>query len=117
MVAALPLSNSRMAGDERATAKRIALVTGAGSGIGLALVEKMLADDSYELIFAGSRAPEKSTALIRAAAADDRLQLLTIDVADTRSLKAATDTIRAAGRLDLVNNTFGVLHTVDGMQP
>jgi len=117
MVAALPLSNGRMAGGERAISQRIALVTGAGSGIGLALIEKMLTDDSYELIFAGSRAPEKSSALIKAAAADDRLRLLTIDVADARSLKAAADTIRAAGRLDLVINTIGVLHTTDGMQP
>lgn len=117
MVAALPIGNERMTGGERANSQSIALVTGAGSGIGLALVEKLLADDSYELIFAGSRAPEQSTALIRAAAADDRLQLLTIDVADQRSLKSATDSIWAAGRLDLIINTIGVLHTTDGMHP
>lgn len=117
MSAAQLLSGEALFDGEVAVEKRIALVTGAGGGIGFALVEKMLADNRYSVIFAGSRAPEKSAELIRAAAADPRLQLLTIDVADTRSLKLATDQMRAAGRLDLVINTIGVLHIAGGMQP
>jgi NAD(P)-dependent dehydrogenase (short-subunit alcohol dehydrogenase family) len=96
---------------------RIALVTGAGRGIGLALIERMLADDNFSIIFAGSRAPEESAELVRAAAEDSRLRLLKLDVTDTNSLKHACERMLSTGRIDLVINTVGVLHTENGMQP
>lgn len=117
MALAQPLHNNSVFVGSDAVVERIALVTGAGSGIGLALVERMLADDNFSIIFAGSRAPENSPDLMRAASREPRLRLLKLDVTDTLSLKSACDSMLAAGRLDLAINTVGVLHTENGMRP
>jgi NAD(P)-dependent dehydrogenase (short-subunit alcohol dehydrogenase family) len=103
--------------DYLAHPETIGLVTGAASGIGLALVKNLLADSSLSLLFAGCRKPEEALTLQRLAADDDRLQLLTLDVTDEQSIKAAVAIMQGAGRLDLVLNTVGVLHTPEGLQP
>jgi len=96
---------------------RTALVTGAGSGIGLALVDQLLADPGIGLVYAGCRKPEFSFALNERAAEDSRLKVIALDVTDASSVVAAASLIQEAEKLDLVINTAGILHSVSGMRP
>ena len=90
---------------------KVALVTGASSGIGEATVRKLLAE-GYK-VYAGARRVERMQPLRQAGAS-----LLALDVTDDASMVAAIDTIRdEAGRLDaLVNNagygSYGALEDV-----
>ena len=103
--------------DGNARAEQIALVTGASSGIGLALVDQLLADESCSLVYAGCRSPEQSFALRDRAAEEPRLQPIRLDVTDSHSIRLAVEQMAEIGRLDVVINTAGVLHSVDGMKP
>lgn len=90
---------------------KVAMVTGASSGIGEATVRRLLAD-GYK-VYAGARRVERMRPLQQAGAV-----LLALDVTDDASMVAAIDTIRnEAGRLDvLVNNagygSYGALEDV-----
>lgn len=99
------------------SASRIALITGAGSGIGLALVRRLLDDPDTALVYAGSRHPERCQALDELATTDDRLRLVRLDVTQSDTIQQAASLIQDAGRLDLVINTAGILHSLDGMRP
>ena len=96
---------------------RTALITGAGSGIGLALVDALLASTDYGRVYAGCRKPEASCTLRERNAEDPRLQVVELDVTDNASVAAAAEQMHDAHQLDLVINTAGVLHNVDGMRP
>jgi len=111
--------NAKTAGYEQGTGlrERIALITGAGSGIGLALVDQLLMDEDCSVVFAASRRPELSAALRERASEDPRLQPLKMDITSKDSIRAAIDTVRRCDRVDLVINTAGVLHTPGGMRP
>ncbi len=95
---------------------RIALVTGAGSGIGLACATALMAD-GWRVVFIGRR-PEALAAAVAAATrqlgsrfADDTDRALAVpcDVGDEASVAALFDTIRAKfGRLDLLFNNAGI---------
>jgi NAD(P)-dependent dehydrogenase (short-subunit alcohol dehydrogenase family) len=92
-------------------ARPVALVTGASSGIGLAIAEQLIADGFW--VFAGARRLDRMAALaVRGA------RLIPLDVSDDASMQAAIATLRAeAGRLDaLVNNagygSYGSLEEV-----
>ncbi|NHH83366.1 3-oxoacyl-[acyl-carrier-protein] reductase [Burkholderia gladioli] len=91
-----------------AAAPRIALVTGAGSGIGRATARRLLAD-GFTVVAAGRRA-EPLAALVEEARADGREALaVTVDVRDAASVDALYATIeRTYGRLDLLFNNAGV---------
>jgi NAD(P)-dependent dehydrogenase (short-subunit alcohol dehydrogenase family) len=117
MVATLPLNLNSAPQTTPSPAECIALVAGANGGIGQALVDRLLRDENIALLFAACREPEHASALLDRAAKDPRLQLLQLDTTDARSIQSATATIAAAGRLDLVINTVGVLHTQAGMRP
>jgi NAD(P)-dependent dehydrogenase (short-subunit alcohol dehydrogenase family) len=90
------------------TQKKIALVTGAGSGIGRATALALL-DDGWSVVLAGRRA-EPLQAL--AAQAESRGQFalaVPTDVADPDSVAALFATIESTcGRLDLLFNNAGV---------
>ncbi|WP_186271745.1 SDR family oxidoreductase [Burkholderia gladioli] len=91
-----------------AAAPRIALVTGAGSGIGRAAARRLLAD-GFTVVAAGRRA-EPLAALVEEARADGREALaVTVDVRAAASVDALYATIeRTYGRLDLLFNNAGV---------
>lgn len=95
----------------------VALVTGANSGIGLALVEELLRRAETQTVYAGCRTPGDARALRRLADEDARLQVVAIDVTDDASVAAAAERISTSGRLDLVINTAGILHDGGDLAP
>ncbi len=87
---------------------RVALVTGAGSGIGRAVAIAML-KDGYRVALLGRRqAPLEETAAA-AGVPGDRVLVVPADVSDPDSVKAAFAKVQAAfGRLDVLFNNAGV---------
>ncbi|WP_458072097.1 oxidoreductase [Rhodanobacter sp. BL-MT-08] len=91
--------------------KRVALITGASSGIGEATAQRLL-EDGY-VVYAAARRLERMQALSTAGA-----RLLSLDLTDDASIVAVVDAIRnAEGRIDvLVNNagygSYGALEDV-----
>lgn len=80
---------------------RIALVTGASSGIGEATVRRLLADGS--VVYAAARRMERMQPLAAAGA-----KLLSLDLTVDDSIVAAIDAIAAAeGRIDALINNAG----------
>jgi NAD(P)-dependent dehydrogenase (short-subunit alcohol dehydrogenase family) len=93
---------------ERDMAAGVAVVTGAGSGIGKASALALLAA-GWRVIFAGRR-PEPLAAAIGAAHADaDRALAVPADVADPRSVDALfARTVAVYGRVDFLFNNAGI---------
>jgi NAD(P)-dependent dehydrogenase (short-subunit alcohol dehydrogenase family) len=96
---------------------KVALVTGACSGIGLALVDQLLSDWETDRVYACCRNPDSSPELYDRMEADSRLVPVSLDVTSERSIAAAMEIIGRAPRLDLVINTAGLLHNENGMRP
>ena len=91
---------------------RIALVTGAGSGIGLACAAALLAD-GWRVVYAGRRAETLATAIARAGDPwgdiADRAMAWPCDVGDEHAVAAMFDAVRVRfGRLDLLFNNAGI---------
>jgi NAD(P)-dependent dehydrogenase (short-subunit alcohol dehydrogenase family) len=89
------------------THTKVALVTGAGSGIGRATARALL-NEGYAVVLAGRRREplEQTRDLARANA--DRALVHPADVTDPGSVQALFDATRAAfGRLDLLFNNAG----------
>ena len=87
--------------DTSTAATRVALVTGASAGIGLATAEQLLAD-GYT-VYAAARRVEHMAGLQEAGA-----RLLALDVTDDAACVAAMEQIQAeAGRLDVLINNAG----------
>lgn len=99
---------------------RVALVQGASRGIGLALVEALLARDDVDRVIATSRQPASSAALTNLAqASEGRLHSLPLDACDESSMAAAAKAL-ADARLDRLHwliNCAGVLHDASGLAP
>jgi NAD(P)-dependent dehydrogenase (short-subunit alcohol dehydrogenase family) len=91
-----------------ASVGKIAIVTGAGTGIGRA-VSLALLGDGYRVALAGRRAaPLEETAALAGEGAGRALPMPT-DVADPAAVRALFDkTIEAFGRVDLVFNNAGI---------
>ncbi|MES1924058.1 SDR family NAD(P)-dependent oxidoreductase [Salinisphaera sp. T31B1] len=91
------------------------LIQGGARGLGLALVERLLSDRPEACLFASARAPEQSEGLQRMHKRHgDRLQTLTLDIADANSIRAARETVgRACDRLDLMITCAGLLHDAE----
>jgi NAD(P)-dependent dehydrogenase (short-subunit alcohol dehydrogenase family) len=90
------------------THKRIALVTGAGSGIGRAVAEGLLSD-GFTVVVTGRRL-EPLLELVETASAQGREALaISSDVRDPASVEALFGRIEATyGRLDLIFNNAGI---------
>jgi NAD(P)-dependent dehydrogenase (short-subunit alcohol dehydrogenase family) len=87
---------------------RVAIVTGAGTGIGKA-VALALVDDGYSVVFAGRRADLLDAAVTCTGAAASRCLAVPTDVRDPESVRALFATTRQRfGRLDLLFNNAGI---------
>jgi NAD(P)-dependent dehydrogenase (short-subunit alcohol dehydrogenase family) len=88
---------------------KVAVLTGAGSGIGRA-VAVQLATDGFEVVLAGRRREplEETAALVHAARPDARTLAVPTDVGDTASVAALFDATAASfGRVDVLFNNAG----------
>jgi NAD(P)-dependent dehydrogenase (short-subunit alcohol dehydrogenase family) len=90
----------------------IALVIGASRGIGLEFVRQLLADPQVTQLYATYR---QSTSLLLQIQ-DPRLQCLQVDVTIEDQIAAAAKIMQESGRLHLVVNCVGILHT-EKLQP
>jgi NADP-dependent 3-hydroxy acid dehydrogenase YdfG len=90
------------------TSTRIAIVTGAGSGIGKASA-LALVRDGWSVVFAGRREDALQAAIAEAGVDSSRALMVPTDVRDPASVKALfTKTAETFGRLDLLFNNAGV---------
>jgi NAD(P)-dependent dehydrogenase (short-subunit alcohol dehydrogenase family) len=89
------------------TPRRVALVTGAGSGIGRA-VSLALQADGYAVVLAGRRAEELERTAAMASPDSGTMLPASTDVSDPSSVKNLFATVRQAfGRLDVLFNNAG----------
>ncbi len=88
--------------------KRVALVTGGGSGIGRAVALALHAD-GYQVVIAGRRVPELEKTKELAKQTSSEILTQQTDVTDRLAVKALFLAIRQAhGRLDVLVNNAGV---------
>jgi NAD(P)-dependent dehydrogenase (short-subunit alcohol dehydrogenase family) len=87
--------------------KKVALITGAGSGIGRATSLAFLRE-GYRVVVAG-RSAEKLTAVIDESGAAERALAVVADVREPESVRALFDaTVQKFGRLDVLFNNAGL---------
>jgi NAD(P)-dependent dehydrogenase (short-subunit alcohol dehydrogenase family) len=97
-----------MAGTNMQTHNRIALVTGAGSGIGRA-VSLALQGAGYSVVLAGRRAAELERTAAMARAGGGQMLAVPTDVGNPGAVRALfARTKEAFGRLDLLFNNAGI---------
>ena len=88
--------------------KKVALVTGAGSGIGRAVALALLAD-GFSLVLAGRRAEPLQLVVEHALAAGGEALAVPTDVRDEQSVAQLFATIEEVhGRLDVIFNNAGI---------
>lgn len=88
--------------------KKIALVTGAGSGIGRAVALALL-EDGFNLVLAGRRAEPLQAVVAQALAAGGEALAVPTDVRDEQSVAQLFATIEEVhGRLDVIFNNAGI---------
>ena len=91
---------------------QVALVTGAGSGIGKACATALLRD-GWQVVFVGRREAVLQTAIAEAGAAGvdtSRAIAMPCDVSDAAAVQALFDAVqRRCGRLDLLFNNAGIM--------
>ena len=89
-------------------ANKIALVTGAGSGIGRCVAVALLGH-GYSVVLAGRRRQALEETATTAGSGSDRALVVTTDVCDPASVRALfAETKRTFGRLDLLFNNAGI---------
>ena len=90
------------------TSRRIALVTGAGSGIGRAVAQGLL-QDGFHVVLTGRRPEPLAEVAAAAQAAGQQALAIPADVRDEHSVQALFDAIeKRYGRLDVLFNNAGV---------
>jgi NAD(P)-dependent dehydrogenase (short-subunit alcohol dehydrogenase family) len=88
--------------------RRLAVVTGAGSGIGRAVAQR-LASDGYHVVAVGRTFESLQATAAAARGFDGRVEPLVADVTDQASVAHVFDDLREVGqRLDLLVNSAGV---------
>ncbi|MFJ3149184.1 SDR family oxidoreductase [Pseudomonas hunanensis] len=88
--------------------KKIALVTGAGSGIGRAVALALL-EDGFSLVLAGRRVEPLQAVVAQALAAGGEALAVPTDVRDEQSVAQLFATIEEVhGRLDVIFNNAGI---------
>ncbi|HCV39568.1 SDR family oxidoreductase [Pseudomonas sp. SAR267] len=88
--------------------KKVALVTGAGSGIGRAVALALL-EDGFSLVLAGRRAEPLQAVVEQALAAGGEALAVPTDVRDEQSVAQLFATIEEVhGRLDVIFNNAGI---------
>ena len=88
--------------------RKIALVTGAGSGIGRAVALALL-EDGFSLVLAGRRAEPLQAVVAQALAAGGEALAVPTDVRDEQSVAQLFATIEEVhGRLDVIFNNAGI---------
>jgi len=86
---------------------KVAIVTGAGTGIGKAVVLALL-KDGFRVVLAGRR-PGPLADVIALSGAPDRALAVPTDVSDPDAVKALFDaTVKTVGRVDVLFNNAGV---------
>ena len=100
-----------MAPDSPTLADRVALVTGANSGLGLEVSKWLAARGAHVLL--GCRSSERAAeaiASVRADQPDAKVEHLPLDLASLASVRAAADRVRATcSKLDLLINNAGLM--------
>jgi NAD(P)-dependent dehydrogenase (short-subunit alcohol dehydrogenase family) len=87
---------------------RVALVTGAGTGVGKAAALALLGD-GYRVVFAGRRIEPLRQAIADSGADPSRALAVPTDVSDPKSVAALfSATLDAYGRLDVLFNNAGI---------
>jgi NAD(P)-dependent dehydrogenase (short-subunit alcohol dehydrogenase family) len=90
------------------TSAKVAIVTGAGSGIGKAVALALLRN-GYSVALAGRRKEALEQVILEARVPAERVRAVPTDVARPASVQALFAATRAAfGRLDLLFNNAGV---------
>ncbi len=88
--------------------KRTAVITGAGSGIGRACAQALVAD-GWHVAFVGRRLPALEESIAACGAGRDRAIAVSADVGDPTSVATLFDTVKSRfERLDLLFNNAGV---------
>ncbi len=88
--------------------RKVALVTGAGQGIGKAAAHALLAD-GWTVVFSGRRQETLEAAIAEAGAGADTAIAVTCDVGKREEVAALfAETMSAFGRLDLLFNNAGI---------
>src|SRR5918997_5798866 len=89
---------------------RTAVVTGASSGIGRAIAER-LGGAGASVVLAGRTASAMEEAADRIGAAGGKTQVVTCDVRDPTAVQALVDgAVESTGRLDILVNNAGLSH-------
>jgi rhamnulose-1-phosphate aldolase/alcohol dehydrogenase len=91
----------------KALATRVALVTGAGSGIGKAIAHRLVAEGACVVV--ADLNADGASAVADELGGPDRAVAVTVDVTDEEQIKAAFDSaVLAFGGVDLVVNNAGI---------
>jgi len=91
-----------------ATTSKIALVTGAGSGVGKAVALALL-QDGYSVALAGRRKDALESTVAEARVVPSRTLVVPTDVADVAAIRALfASTKETFGRLDVIFNNAGI---------
>jgi len=86
---------------------KVAVITGAGTGIGKACAHALLAE-GYAVVFAGRRPEPLAQAIQQTTAGPDRALAVPTDVSDPASVKALFAAVKSTfGRIDLLFNNAG----------
>jgi NAD(P)-dependent dehydrogenase (short-subunit alcohol dehydrogenase family) len=90
------------------TPLKVAIVTGAGTGIGLAVATALL-QNGYAVVLAGRREELLRQAIRESGVSPDSAVAVATDVSDPESVRRLFDTTREAfGRLDVLFNNAGI---------